>query len=106
MKVKLKWVEGNQQSAMFSLDGPDHEADRLERVETSSVFSPEDPVLEFAAVNSPAVPHAVQVGLAAGVIPPAALVEVGAVTWQRGRQHSAVKLLLLLFGCAKSFCWM
>lgn len=92
MKEKKNWSgsKGNRRSAMFSLDGSDHEADRLERVESSSVFGPEDSILEFAAVNSPAVPHAVQVGLAAGVVPPAALVEVGAVAWQRERQGSAI----------------
>lgn len=86
---------------MLSLNGPDHEADRLERVETSAVFGPEDSVLEFAAVNSPAVPHTVQVGLAAGVVPPAALVEVGTVTWRKARRRSTVKLLRMIPHFAK-----
>lgn len=60
--------------------GSDHEADGLEGIEPSSVFRPKDSILKLAAVNPPAVPDSIQVGLATSVIPPAALMEVGTVT--------------------------
>lgn len=63
-----------------SIDRSDHHADRLEGVEPSSVLGPEHSILELTAVNPSAVPYAVQVGLATGVVPPAALMEVSTVT--------------------------
>ena len=63
-----------------SVYGPDHDADRLHGVEAPAVLGPEDPVLVLAAVDATGVPHAVEVGLAAAVVPPASLLEVGAVT--------------------------
>lgn len=75
--------------AGFSVNRSDHEADRLEGVEPPSVFRPEDSVLELAAVDTPTVPHPVQVGLAAGVVPPPPLVEVGAVTCRGKSRRSA-----------------
>lgn len=63
-----------------SVDRSYHYADRLEGVRSSSVLGPEDSILELTAVNPSAVPYAVQVGLATGVVPPAALMEVSTVT--------------------------
>lgn len=58
---------------------PDEHSDSLHGVEAAAVVGPENPILEFAAVHAPRVPHAVQVGLATSVVPPASFVEVGAV---------------------------
>lgn len=62
-----------------SVERANHHADGLERVEASSVFSPEDPILELAAVHTSGVPHPVQISLPTRVVPPAAFVEVSTV---------------------------
>lgn len=66
--------------SISSVYGPDQHTDRLHRVEASAVVRPEDPILEFAAVNASGVPYTVQIGLAASVVPPASFVEMGTVT--------------------------
>lgn len=63
-----------------SVYGPDQQTHGLQRVEASAVVRPEDPILEFAAVNASGVPDTVKVGLAASVVPPASFVEMGTVT--------------------------
>lgn len=65
--------------------GPDHHHHLLERVGASTELSPVDPVLVAAPVVAPAVPDPVEVGVGAGVIPPAALLVVGAVACRRER---------------------
>ena len=67
--------------ASSSVDGSNHHACSLERVKPSTVLGPEDAILELAAVHASTVPHPIQVGLATPTVPPAPLVEVGAVTW-------------------------
>lgn len=66
--------------SISSVNGPDQHTDRLHRVEASAVVRPEDPILEFAAVNASGVPDTVKIGLAASVVPPASFVEMGTVT--------------------------
>lgn len=66
--------------SISSVYGPDQHTDSLHRVEAAAVVGPEDPVLEFAAVNAAGVPDTVEIGLAAGVVPPASFMEMGAVT--------------------------
>lgn len=63
----------------LSVDWANHHADRLKRVEASSIISPEDPILELASVHAPGVPHTVQIGLPTSVVPPATFVEVSTV---------------------------
>ena len=65
--------------------GPDHHHHLLERVGASTELSPVDPVLVAAPVVAPAVPDPVEVGVGAGVIPPAALLVVGTVACRRER---------------------
>lgn len=60
--------------------GPDHHYHLLERVGASSELSPVDAVLVAAPVMTPAVPDPIEVGVGAGIIPPASLLVVGAVS--------------------------
>lgn len=71
-----------------SVNGPNHHAHALHGVGASPVVSPEDAVLEFTAVDTPSVPHSVEVGLAASVVPPASFMEVRAVTCGGGVRES------------------
>lgn len=66
-----------------SVDGPDQNTDRLHGVEPSAIFGPENPVLEFAAIDASGVPDTVEIGLSTSVVPPASLMEMGTVTWNR-----------------------
>lgn len=66
--------------SVSSVYGPDHHADRLHRVEASAIVGPEDPILEFAAVDASGVPDTIKIGLAASVVPPASFMEMGTVT--------------------------
>lgn len=63
-----------------SVYGSDQYPDRLHGVEASTIVGPENPVLEFAAVDASSVPDTVKIALAASVVPPASFVEVGTVT--------------------------
>lgn len=65
---------------LISIDWSNHQANGFERVETSAILRPENAILKFAAVDPSTVPNTVQVGLATRVVPPAALMEVSAVT--------------------------
>lgn len=65
--------------SISSVYWPDEHSDSLHGVEPAAVVSPENPILEFASVYASRVPHAIQVGLAASVVPPASFVEMGAV---------------------------
>lgn len=82
-------------SNVSSVYGPDQHPDSLHRVEASTVVGPENPILEFAAVNASGVPDTVQVGLTASVIPPASFMEMGTVTCSRetGRLITFIKHL-------------
>lgn len=63
--------------------GPDHHHHFLERVGASSELSPVDSILVAASVMAPTVPDPIEVGVGAGVIPPASLLVVGAVSCRR-----------------------
>lgn len=60
--------------------GSYHHGHFLQRISSSSELSPVDPVLVATAVMSATVPHAIQVGMSTGVIPPSSLLVVGTVT--------------------------
>lgn len=66
--------------SMSSVYGPDQHTDRLHRVEAAAIVGPEDPVLEFAAVDASGVPDTIKIGLATSVVPPASFMEMGTVT--------------------------
>lgn len=63
--------------------GPDHHHHFLERVGASSELGPVDSVLVAAPVMAPAVPDPIEIGMGAGVIPPASLLVVGTVPCRR-----------------------
>lgn len=65
------------------VDGSDQHTDRLHGVEPSAILSPENPILEFAAVDASSVPDTVEVGLSTSIVPPASFMEMGTVTWNR-----------------------
>ena len=58
----------------------DHHHYFLQGISSASELRPVDSVLVATAVMSASVPDAVQVGVSAGVVPPASLLIVGAVT--------------------------
>lgn len=60
--------------------GPDHHGHFLQGVSAAAELGPVDAVLVSAAVVPASVPHAVQVGVGTGVIPPATLLVMGTVT--------------------------
>ena len=66
--------------------GSDHHHHSLQGVRPATELGPVDAILVPAAVVASAVPHAVQVGVGAGVIPPATLLVMGTVTWGRGNK--------------------
>lgn len=68
--------------------GPDHHHHFLERVGASSELSPVDPILVAAPVMAPTIPDPIEVGVGAGVIPPASLLVVGAVSCRRQERRS------------------
>lgn len=72
-----------QPKSMVSINRSDHQSHRLEGVKTSSIICPEDSILKFATVNTPAIPYTIQVGLATSIVPPTTFMEVSAVTWWR-----------------------
>lgn len=63
--------------------GPDHHHHFFERVGASSELSPVDAVLVAAPVMAPTVPDPVEVGVGAGIIPPASFLVVGTVSCKR-----------------------
>lgn len=60
--------------------GSDHHGHFLQGVSAPAELGPVDAVLVSAAVVPAPVPHAVQVGVGTGVIPPATLLVMGTVT--------------------------
>lgn len=70
-------------SSMSSVYRPDEHTDGLHGVEAAAIVGPEDSILKFAAVHASRIPHAIQVGLAAGVVPPASFMEMRTVTCNR-----------------------
>lgn len=59
----------------------DHHLNCFQGVGTSPVLSPKYSVLVLAPVVASSVPDPVEVGVGTRVVPPAALVEVSAVSW-------------------------
>lgn len=59
-----------------------HHGNFLQRIRPSSELSPVDPILVAAAVMPTTVPHAIQVGMSTGIVPPSSLLVVGTVTWR------------------------
>jgi len=84
--------------------GPYHHGHFLQRISSSPELGPVDPVLVPAAVVPAAVPHAVQVAVSAGVVPPPSLLVVGAVTCRRkeANQKKVRYLQNWLFGPSSS----
>lgn len=62
--------------------GSYHHGHFFQRISSSSELGPVDPVLVTATVMPTTVPHAVQVGMGTGIIPPSSLLVVGTVTWR------------------------
>lgn len=60
--------------------GSYHHGHFLERIGSSPKLGPVDPVLVATAIMSTTVPHAIQVGMSTGIIPPSSLLVVGTVT--------------------------
>lgn len=63
--------------------GPDHHHHFLERVGAAAELSPVDSVLVAAPVVAPAVPDPIEVGVGAGIVPPASLLVVGTVSCRK-----------------------
>lgn len=59
-----------------------HHGHFLQRISSSSKLRPVDTVLVTAAVMPTTVPHAVQIGMSTGIIPPSSLLVVGTVTFE------------------------
>lgn len=70
-------------SSISSVYRPDEHTDSLHGVEAAAVVGPEDSILKLAAVYASHIPHAIQVGLAASVVPPASFMEMCTVTCNR-----------------------
>lgn len=70
-------------SSISSLYRPDEHTDSLHGVEAAAIVGPEDSVLKFAAVYTSRVPYAIQVRLAARIVPPASFMEMCTVTCNR-----------------------
>ena len=88
-------------SNISSVYGPDQHTDSLHRVEASTIVGPENPILEFAAVNASGVPDTVQIGLTASVVPPASFMEMGTVTCRR----ETGRLMTVFFYKTSTYCW-
>lgn len=67
-------------SSICSVYRPDEHTDSLHGVEAAAIVGPEDSILKFAAVYTSRIPYAIQVGLAAGIVPPASFMEMRTVT--------------------------
>lgn len=61
----------------------DHHSDLLQGIRSSTELGPVNSILVAAAVMTTAVPHAVQVGVGAGVVPPTTFLIVGTVSCER-----------------------
>lgn len=79
--------------------GSYHHGHFLQRISSSSELGPVDAVLVAAAVVPTAVPHAAQVGVGAGVVPPPSLLVVGTVTW-RHKESNQTNWIRSLLGRA------
>lgn len=65
---------------MSQPQGPDQHGNLLERVSPTTKLGPVDAVLIAAAVMATTMPHAVEVGVGTGVVPPASPLVQGTVT--------------------------
>lgn len=82
-----------------------HHGDFLQRISSSSELGPVDTVLVTAAVMPTTVPHAVQVGMSTGVIPPPSLLVVGTVPWRHKESNKTNRYTgMLVNGWWQ--CWM
>lgn len=70
-------------SSISSVYRPDEHTDSLHGVEAAAIVGPEDSILKFAAVYTSRIPYAIQVGLAASIVPPASFMEMRTVTCNR-----------------------
>lgn len=86
---------------LISIDWSNHQANGFERVETSAILRPENAILKFAAVDPSTVPNTVQVGLATRVVPPAALMEVSAVTWRNISKNNTMNTVRVHYVTSK-----
>lgn len=66
--------------------GPDHHDHFLQGVGPTPELRPVHSVLVATAVVPTAVPHAVEVGVGAGVVPPTAFLVMGTVTWEGNKK--------------------
>lgn len=85
-----------------SVDGLDHHLNRSQGVRPAPVLGPEDAVLVLASVVAASVPDPVEVGVRAGVVPPASFVEVGAVPCEGRVGTSKYRFLLSVVFCKPS----
>lgn len=65
---------------------PDHHGDLLQGIRATAELRPVNSILVAAAVMPTAVPHAIQVRVGAGVVPPATLLIVGTISCMRGNE--------------------
>lgn len=70
-------------SSISSFYWPDEHTDSLHGVEAAAIVGPEDSILKFVAVYASHIPYAIQVGLAASIVPPASFMEMRTVTCNR-----------------------
>lgn len=70
--------------------GSYHHDDFFQRISTSSELCPVNTVLVTATVMPSTVPHAIQVGMSTGVIPPSSLLVVGTVPWTHKYSNESV----------------
>lgn len=80
-----RWPWTSLVASISSVYRPDEHTDSLHGVEAAAVVGPEDSILKFAAVYASCIPHAIQVGLAAGIVPPASFMEMRTVPCNRNR---------------------
>lgn len=97
--VEMYWVQFLVTVALMEgvCIGSYHHGDFLQRISSSSELGPVHSVLVTAAVMTTAVPHAVQVGMSTGVIPPSSLLVVGTVTCRHKHSSKTTR-------CTN--CWM
>lgn len=92
-----------------SVDRPDHHAHSFHGVETSSVVSPEDAILELVSIYATRVPDTIEIGLATCIVPPSTFMEVSTVTCSKVRQDKERKKWvrqLVLWTWILQFCTM
>ena len=71
---------GGQMDRRSQPQGPDQHGSLLERVSPATKLSPVDSILVAAAVMATTVPHAIEVGVGTGMVPPASPLVQGTVT--------------------------